>query len=153
MYWESLINRESFQKWKRVIKVHSSLKNNICWNTFSAIFKQLEWKKKFATIIKWNFTSGNQMWDAKFSRGSFFYFLTFFSIWGLEENEENEQVLLSSSLVLVYTLVKACLFPSIFFKKKSEIAWRIGHWKDSVVLLVPVLFFSVITIKLRVQRR
>ena len=130
-----------------------SLKNNICWNTFSAIFKQLEWKKKFATIIKWNFTSGNQMWDAKFSRGSFFYFLTFFSIWGLEENEENEQVLLSSSLVLVYTLVKACLFPSIFFKKKSEIAWRIGHWKDSVVLLVPVLFFSVITIKLRVQRR
>ena len=112
-------------------------------------------KKKFATIIKWNFTSGNQMWamlpNSREAR-SFIFWL--FSTFEVRKNEENEQVLLSSSLVLVYTLVKACLFPSIFFKKKSEIAWRIGHWKDSVVLLLAlVLFFSVITIKLTVQRR
>ena len=148
MYWESLIN--SFQKWKRVIKVHSSLKNNICWNTFSAIFKQLEWKKKFATIIKWNFTSGNQMWDAKFSRGSFFYFLTFFNIWSSEEWRKWAGVAIIVSTRI--RLLKLVCSPQ-FFKKKREIAWRIGHWKDSVVLLAPVLFFSVITIKLRVQRR
>ena len=118
-----------------------SLKNNICWNTFSAIFKQLEWKKKFATIIKWNFTSGNQMWDAKFSRGSFFYFLTFFSIWGLEENEENEQVLLSSSLVLVYTLVKACLFPSIFLKRRARSRGESVIEKTLLFFLSPCYFF------------
>ena len=82
-----------------------------------------------------------EMPNSREAHSFIFWLFSVYTIWGLEENEENEQVLLSSSLVLVYTLVKACLFPSIFFKKKSEIAWRIGHWKDSVVLFVPVLFF------------
>ena len=144
MYWESLINRESFQKWKRVIKVHSSLSRITSVGTHSVPFLN-NWngKKKFATIIKWNFTSGNQMWDAKFSRGSFFYFLTFFSIYYLRSEREWRKwagvaIIVSSTCI---TLVKACLFPSIFLKRRARSRGESVIEKTLLFFLSPCYFF------------